>query len=401
MDLSEGEVDRFYTGFCNRTLWPLFHSLASRVRLREEEYRVYLRINRRFAAALSPLLRPGDLVWIHDYHLMPLGPQLRQAGWDGCLGFFLHTPFPPEDILTILPWVRDIMEGMTAYDLIGLHIDRYRRNFAESMCSELGGTFKAPVYYAPDRQVRIGFYPIGTDPAAFEAWANASTPRDEGLNLRRSVQNRRIILGVDRLDYTKGIPERLLAFARLIERFPSWRKKVSMVQISVPSRSRVPEYTTLKQRVDQLVGEINGRFGDLDWVPIRYIYGSFSHAELAQMYREADVCVVLPLRDGMNLVCKEYVASQTQDPGVLLLSRFCGAADDLREAVIVNPYDTNGTARALNQALEMPPEERLRRLKDLRERVYAHTASAWRDQFLGDLTSTRNHTAARESRAGI
>ncbi len=295
IDLTEDETDRFYTGFCNRTLWPLFHSMVARVRLRDEEYRAYRRINRRFAAGLLPLLQPNDVVWVHDYHLIPLGTQLRQGGWNGSLGFFLHTPFPAVDILTVLPWARDLMEALTAYDLVGLHTDHYKRNLGDSICSELGGSFEPPIHHSAYGVVRIGAYPIGTDPAAFEAWARELADRDEGRNLRSTVGNRRIILGVDRLDYTKGIPERLQAFARLIERFPSWRKRVSMVQISVPSRSRVPEYTSLKQRVDQLVGEINGRFGDLDWVPVRYIFGSFNHAQLAQIYREADVCLVLPI----------------------------------------------------------------------------------------------------------
>ena len=400
MDLSEDEVERFYTGFCNRTLWPLFHSLAARIRLREEEYRAYRRINRRLGSALLPLLQPGDLVWIHDYHLMSLGAELRNGGWNGPLGFFLHTPFPPVEILTILPWESELMEAMLAYDLVGLHTNLYRRNFLEAMRSELGGTCEASTYYDEGRKVRVGTYPIGTDPAAFEAWAKAPTEQDEVQNLRNTMHNRRIILGIDRLDYTKGIPERLLAFARLIERFPSWRRRVSMVQVSVPSRTRVAEYMTLKRRVDQLVGEINGRFGELDWVPIRYIYGSFSHPELAQMYREAHVCLVLPLRDGMNLVCKEYVASQVGDPGVLVLSRFCGAAEELRAAVIVNPYDINGTARALNQALLMPREERARRMAALRERVYANTANNWRDKFLHDLTETRSPLSASEPHLG-
>lgn len=386
IDLSEEEVNDFYTGFCNRTLWPLFHCFPTRVRLRREEYRTYRRINRYFAGQLVPLLQGPDIVWIHDYHLVPLGSELRRLGWKGRLGFFLHTPFPPVDILTILPYAAQLLEDLSVYDLSGFHTRRYCQNCLDAMCIELGGTHNGAVYQHGKASARLGVYAIGTDPASFEHWASSAEADLQSKRLRRSVRGRRIILGVDRLDYTKGIAERLLAFERLLERYPTWQSHVSLIQISAPSRTRVPEYIAQKQEVDRLVGSINGRFSEEDWLPIRYLYRTYTQEELAAFYREADVCVVTPLRDGMNLVAKEYIASQTGNPGVLVLSRFCGAAEDLREAVIVNPYDIDGTADALNRALGMPLTERQERWQKLIERVRSATAQTWCERFLADLT---------------
>jgi trehalose 6-phosphate synthase len=385
IDLSEEEVNDFYAGFCNRTLWPLFHCFPTRVRLRREEYRAYKRVNHSFATHLFPLLKGEDLVWVHDYHLIPLGAELRKLGWQEKLGFFLHTPFPPVDILTILPSAAQLLADLNAYDVLGFHTQRYCQNCVDAMCTELGGTFDGRVYRSERGAVHCGVYAIGTDPAAFARWATSAKAKMQSRRLRRSVRGRRIVLGVDRLDYTKGIPERLLAFERLLERYPAWQGRVSLIQISAPSRTRVPEYIEQKREVDRLVGAINGRFSEEDWVPIRYLYRTYSQEELAVFYREADVCIVTPLRDGMNLVAKEYIAAQTADPGVLVLSRFCGAAEELREAVIVNPYDIDGMADDLKRALEMPLAERQERWKALHKRVQAVTAQTWCEQFLADL----------------
>ena len=385
VNLSEEEVHDFYVSFCNRTLWPLFHSFPAQVRVVSSEYRTYRRINRYFAAHLAPLLKANDLVWVHDYHLIPLGMELRRLGWKGRLGFFLHIPFPSVDILTISPHSKPLLEDLEAYDLVGFHTERYRRNCADALESELGGTFEGPIYHHGKAKTQLGVYAIGTDPDTFATWANSPEATLQAGRLRRMVRGRRIILGVDRLDYTKGISERLLAFDRLLERYPSWRDQVSMTQISSPSRTRVPEYIAQKQEVDRLVGEINGRYSEGDWIPVRHLYRSYTQEELAAFYREADVCLVTPLRDGMNLVAKEYVASQTENPGVLLLSQFCGTAEDLREAVIVNPYDIDGTATALNRALNMDLKERRERWQALNKRVHERTAQTWRARFLADL----------------
>ena len=385
VNLSEEEVNDFYVSFCNRTLWPLFHSFPAQVRVVSSEYRTYRRINRYFAAHLAPLLKANDLVWVHDYHLIPLGMELRRLGWTGRLGFFLHIPFPPVDILTISPHARPLLEDLEAYNLVGFHTERYRRNCADALASELGGSFRGPVYRHGKAEVQLGVYAIGTDPETFATWASSPEASRNASRLRQTVRGRRILLGVDRLDYTKGISERLLAFDRLLERYPAWRDQVSMTQISAPSRTRVPEYIAQKQEVDRLVGEINGRYSEDDWIPVRHLYRAFTQEELAAFYREADVCLVTPLRDGMNLVAKEYIAAQTENPGVLLLSQFCGTAEDLREAVIVNPYDIDGTASALNRALNMDLQERRERWQALNKRVHERTAQTWRDRFLADL----------------
>ena len=395
VDLSEEEVNDFYTGFCNRTLWPLFHCFPTRMRWRSEEYRTYRRINRSFATHLRSVLQAHDIVWVHDYHLIPLGSELRKLGWQGRLGFFLHTPFPPVDILTILPYAIQLLEDLSMYDLLGFHTHRYRQNCADALRMELGGTFDGEVYRHGKSSVRLGAYAIGTDPTTFERWARSAQADLQSRRLRQSVRGRRILLGVDRLDYTKGIAERLSAFERLLERHPHWRGRVSLIQISAPSRTRVPEYITQKQEVEQLVGAINGRFSEGDWTPVRYLYRAYSQEELAAFYREADVCIVTPLRDGMNLVAKEYIASQTVNPGVLVLSRFCGAANDLREAVIINPYDIDGTADAFKQALEMPLAERKERWHVLLERVHTRTAQTWSTQFLAALLQGTTLRGAR------
>lgn len=387
VDLSDYDVDNYYTGFSNRTLWPLMHSFPTRVRLRDEEHKAYHRINREFAKALYPYLEPGDIVWVQDYHLIPLGESLRHLGWDGPIGFFLHTPFPPPDIFLILPWARKMLETFLTYDLIGFHVEQFRRNFEQSLLSELEGEIQDHCFRYGSIRLKIGVYPIGVDGEAFRRWAVSPKAERQAKTLKRFIGDRRLIIGVDRLDYTKGIMERLRIFERMLDRFPSWKRKVSMIQISAPSRTRIPEYVNQKRDVDRLVGEINGRQAEADWTPISYLYRSYDQEMLAGFYRIADVCLVSPLRDGMNLVSKEYVASQTDDPGVLVLSRFCGAADELKDALIINPYDRDGSALALKRALDMPLEERRRRQSAMMGMIRKNSARAWRDNFLGDLAA--------------
>lgn len=387
IDLSESEVDNYYTGFSNRTLWPLMHSFPTRVRMKDEEHKSYERVNRKLAKSLYPYLESGDIVWVQDYHLIPLGASLRQLGWNGPIGFFLHTPFPPADIFLILPWAKQMLESFMSYDLIGFQTERFRHNFEQSLLLDLEGILEGHSFKYRSKRLKIGVYPIGIDSRSFQRWSVSPKAADQAESIKQFIGNRRLILGVDRLDYTKGIVERLRAFERLLDRFPSWKRKVSMIQISAPSRTRIPEYIGQKRDIDRIVGEINGRLADADWIPISYLYRSYDQETLAGFYRVSDVCLVSPLRDGMNLVSKEYVASQSDNPGVLVLSRFCGAADDLKEAMIVNPYDIDGTARALKRALEMPLGERKGRWFSLSERVGKNSARSWRSQFLGDLAA--------------
>ena len=385
LDLSEREVSLFYSVFANQTLWPLLHGFTDRVAIRGDAYRAYRRVNRKFAEALLPMLREDDLVWVHDYHLFLLGSELRRLGWEGKTGFFLHVPFAPVDIFTILPWARQILESLFSYDLVGVHTKRYAYNIMESLRSEFPDLVTDDVMTYHGRTSRVSVHPIGIEPTLFEEWASQETRNEPARLLNRLALGRHMILGVERLDYTKGIPERLLAFENLLERFPSLRRRVSLVQISVPSRSQVPDYARERERVDQLVGRINGRFSESDWVPVHHLSRSYTQQELASFYRRADICLVTPLRDGMNLVAKEFVASQGNAPGVLVLSRFCGSADTMHDALMVNPYDIEGTALALRRALEMNSRERRRRWQALVAGVRTHTARAWRDGFLDEL----------------
>lgn len=395
MNLTADEVNLFYSVFANRTLWPLLHAFPNFVHLRHDAYRGYRRVNRRFAEGLYPLLRSGDVIWVQDYHLIPLGSELRRMGWQGKIGFFLHTPFPAAEVFSILPWARQLLEEFVSYDLVGFHTNRYAHNFLDTLQVEIGGAVDAGVFDGRSGTVGAGVYPIGTDPEQFQKWTRESGDTEttgllQRLLPRRPVERKKVVLGVDRLDYSKGIPQRLRAFETMLDRFPAVRGKVTMIQISAPSRSRVPEYVQERERVDGLVGRINGRFAEADWVPVHYLYRSYNQEELAGFFREADVCLVTPLRDGMNLIAKEFVAAQGADPGVLVLSRFCGAAETMREALIVNPYDLEGTAEAMHTALAMGHRERIRRWKALNEDVQLNTAKAWADNFLADLSAGRN-----------
>jgi len=387
LDLTESEIENYYSGFSNRSLWPLVHSFPTKVRIREEEHRTYNRVNRRFAEALMPYLEPGDIIWVHDYHLIPLGKNLRHLGWTGPIGFFLHTPFPPSEIFWMLPWARFLIDDFFSYDLVGFHTEKFRQNFETSVFIDFDGVYGDHVFHKGTKTLKTGVYPIGIDSNLFKKWSSSVKAQRQIAGLKKFIGTRKMILGVDRLDYTKGIIERLKTFERLLEKFPSLRRKVSLIQISSPSRTRISEYINQKRQVEMLVGEINGRLADPDWTPISYLYRSFDQQTLTGFYQAADVCLVLPLRDGMNLVAKEYIAARPDDPGVLVLSRFCGAAADLKESVIVNPFDIDGTARALKLSLEMPPDERRRRWQLLTERVERNSAKAWRDKFLSDLVN--------------
>ena len=389
MDLSDDEVSLFYLGFSNRTLWPLLHSFPAHVVIRHDTYRAYRRINLRFAQSILPLLRPDDLVWVQDFHLFHLGHELRRLGWQGKLGFFLHVPFPSADIFSILPWAREALEALLEYDLVGLHDGRYLRNLVDSLDAELGGEFDGDSYDYGGNSARLGVFPIGIDPDVFRPRQDRNTPSLADELSIAGAPEQKLILGVDRLDYTKGIPHRLRIFGRMLERQPSLGGKVLYVQISSPSRTRVPEYVQEKEQVERLVGQINGRFSQMGWVPIRYLYRSYAQSELAGFYHDADVCLVTPLRDGMNLVAKEFVAAQnTEDPGVLALSRFTGAASAMTDAVLVNPYDIEGTAQATYQALRMPLEERRRRNRSLLSVVERDTSQNWSDSFCAALVGT-------------
>ena len=385
VSLSRDEVEGFYNIFANRTLWPIFHSFPDKATFSHDSYRVYRNVNRKYAAALMDLLRPGDLVWVHDFHLFPLGLELRKLGWTGKIGFFLHIPFPPSEIFGIMPWARELLTCLFDYDLVGLQTPKYLHDLQESLVDELGAVIDGDTAHHQGRTMEVRSFPVGADAQAFQEMAVSQVPSRVSRFLEDLPKDRQLLLGVDRLDYTKGIVQRMQAMEQLLDDHPELRGHVTLVQISAPSRVTIPEYTRERERLDSLVGTINGKFGEVHWLPIHTLHRPYSQQDLALLYREADACLVTPLRDGMNLVAKEFVASQTSDPGVLVLSRFCGAAESMHEALMVNPYDFQETASAIYRALTMPGPERQRRWKALFEDVSSHTAHDWCYSFLAAL----------------
>jgi alpha,alpha-trehalose-phosphate synthase [UDP-forming]/trehalose-phosphatase len=388
-DYKESWLRDYYSGFCNATLWPLFHSFPSRVVFEEKTWKSYLELHEVFADAAYRHARPDDSVWVHDYHLLLLARALRARGHRGPIGLFLHIPFPSVDIFSLLPWAREIIDAMMDFDLVGFHTQSYLTNFAACAGSLLESRAGPTVLENRGHLTHVGVFPIGILPESFqEAPEPAVLSEIEGF--MQSLGSAKLIIGVDRLDYTKGIPERLLAFGRLLQLFPEWRGKVSLVQISVPSRADVPEYAEQRATIEGIVGRVNGEYGEAHWVPIRYLYRGYTRNHLSQLYRAARVGYVTPLRDGMNLVAKEYVAAQNrEDPGVLVLSQFAGAAAELKEAIITNPYFADGMARDLDRALRMPLEERKARHGRLLSAVERTTAQSWATSFLDTLAQCR------------
>ncbi|MDB4963522.1 MAG: trehalose-6-phosphate synthase [Myxococcales bacterium] len=370
---------RFYAGFCNQSLWPLLHAFPGRVRYVDDEWACYVEANQAYAKLLVEAGGANAEIWIQDFHLMLAARELRRLGHRGRLGFYLHVPFPPLDVFETMPWAAEVMTALLDFDRIGLQAHRWADNFYATALGLLG----------PDGErrarERVSVIPVGIDPDRF-AEAAQMPPSAEVGSLETMLGGRKLILGVDRLDYSKGIPERLEAFARLLEKFPEWRNQVSFVQVSVPTRSEVPEYAELRSRVESLVGRINGAFGEADWVPVRYLYRSYDQESLAYLYREATVGLVTPLRDGMNLVAKEFVASQDPaNPGVLVLSKFCGAAERMTLSVLTNPYHVDGVAVDIDTALRMSHADRVAAHASLRTTVWEDTANAWARRFLDEL----------------
>lgn len=385
------EQDQYYRGFANGVLWPLFHYLLDKVPLETQEFDAYQAVNRQFADIVVRSYQPGDLIWIHDYHLMLLPGLLRERLPDARIGFFLHIPFPSSEVFRILPWRTQILEGLLGADLIGVHTLTYLRHFSSAILRILGIESHVDCLSYQGREVRLGAFPMPVDADGFARLADSEQTRVAADAIRAEAGDRKILLGIERLDYTKGLPRRLLAFERFLDNRPEWRDKVRFIQVAVPSRAGIGPYETLKRQVDEMLGHINGRFATTGSVPVHYLYRSFDQAELVAMYKAADVMVVTPLRDGMNLVAKEYCACRTDDDGVLLLSEFAGASAEMGEAIRVNPYDVEQMSAAYEQALEMPMEERRARMRALRLRVTEHNVYDWVESFLGQLGRSDDH----------
>jgi trehalose 6-phosphate synthase len=387
IDLTDKEYHEFYVGFSNGALWPWLHYRLDYLDYYREQYQGYCDVNAYFAKALLPLLRDDDLVWVHDYQLILCGETLRALGARHRIGFFLHIPFVPPEILDAMPCGVDLLRGLCAYDVVGFHTDEHRKAFLSCVQTFLDATVAEDGSFVFEgRRVKTLADPIGIDAEEFAATALRASRGAEVRRIRESLFSRALVIGADRLDYSKGLPNRFRAFDQLLERFPEHRGKVSMLQIAARSREDVDRYQQLRRSLDRQVGDINGRYSEFDWIPIRYMTRALSRKSLAGFYRVARVGLVTPLRDGMNLVAKEYVAAQSStDPGVLILSRFAGAAHELREALIVNPYDADEVAEAIDQALTMELAERKERWHVLRERVWAGTPQRFAETFLDAL----------------
>jgi trehalose 6-phosphate synthase/phosphatase len=386
--LDREEVRGFYNGYCNEVLWPLFHYLGDRIPLRNTHWEFYRRVNQRFAEAVLEQYRDGDTIWVHDYHLLLLPGMIRRELPHARIGFFLHTPFPSFEVFRVLPQRAELVKAMLGADLVGFHTASYLREFSRAVVHLLGAEVDGERVLDEGRSVELGVFPVGVDTARFDRLARTPSVQAEVKKLRAGNECR-IAVAVDRLDYTKGIPRRLLAFETLLEQYPEWRGRVQLVQVAIPSRGRVREYRRLRSRVDRLVGRINGRFGTPHWNPVIYLYRTVSDEILVGLYRAADIMLVTPVRDGLNLVCKEFIACREDEDGVLVLSEFAGAAAELAEAIQVNPYDIGGTASAYHQALTRDREERATRMRALRERTTLSALDTWTVKFLTRLVQAR------------
>lgn len=382
IDLTPQEAEGYYYGYANRCLWPSLHYRLDLAQCNEEHNETYFNVSARFADAIMPLVEPDDLIWVHDYHLIPLAEELRGRGCTSRIGFFLHTPFPSPEIFAAIPGQKRLGNALMVYDVVGFQTCSDRDNFRRYVAASLDGEpLHGDRMAAQGETTTASVFPIGIDSTAFRKLAEAESSK--GPILPDLGEGMKTIIGVDRLDYTKGLPERLRAFEQLLEEFPEHCGKVRLVQIAPPTREILPVYQEIREDVERLVGRINGRFGDLRWTPVTYIHHGVPQDILTRLYREAAVGLVTPLRDGMNLVAKEYIAAQApQNPGVLVLSRFAGAAEQLREALLINPHDINEMARALNRALTMPRQERWARHNRLWQRIETYDLANWRDSFI-------------------
>ncbi len=386
--LTQSEYQQFYLAYSNGALWPVCHYRLDLAEFNTEALASYAAVNAKFASSVAALAEPDDVIWVHDYHLFLLARELRQLGVKNRVGWFLHIPFPPPDILTAMPGHADLVASLFDYDLIGLQTARDVANFVAYVENELGGARTGDgALSLGDRRLVVRSFPIGIDAEQFRAMATTPEADERIASLKRIIQ-RSYVIGVDRLDYSKGLPDRFRAFRRFLELSPEYRRKAVLMQIAPPTREEIAAYAEIRTELELLSGQINGQLGEFDWMPVRYIHRAVPREVLAALFRAAKVGLVTPLRDGMNLVAKEYVAAQDPDnPGVLILSQFAGAAEDLEEALLVNPYDVDEMARALRDAIGMPVDERRSRHEALLERVRRNDVSNWRKTFLKALNS--------------
>jgi len=400
--LSGKELSEYYLGFSNQVLWPLFHGFPEFCRFDPRYWYTYCRVNRKFAGAVASVSDADDYIWVHDYHLLRVAQWLRDMGVKRRTGFFLHTPFPSSEVFRRLPWRTEVIEALLEYDLIGFQAQRDRDNFMQCLEeSGAGSNYKdrdgMVVVNGAKDQTAVGVFPISIDFSDFETLAVSDEVQKRADQLRHDLADRRIILGVDRLDYSKGIPLRLQAYGAFLERFRNLHGRVAMIQIVVPSRDEIPEYRAVKSEIEDLADDINARFGNGSWLPVHYMYRSLERREIVAYYRAADIALITPVKDGMNLVAKEYCAASMDNDGILILSTHAGAAEQMKgKALLVDPHDIDGLAGVIYQAYHMPSEERTLRMHMLRNSVRRHDVHWWSELFLQSAKRCRD-TIARES----
>jgi trehalose 6-phosphate synthase/phosphatase len=385
--LSPDEMEKFYHGFCNRTIWPLFHYFTTLTQYREEFWRQYVHVNRLFCDAVAANIREGDILWVHDYHLMLLPGMLREVVGSVPISFFLHIPFPSFEVFRLLPvqWRREMLNGMLGADLVGFHTFEYTQHFLQSVLRVLGHDNRFGTLMLPQGIVKVDTFPMGIDYDRFSNGVDGAETTKARETLEAMLRQRKLVLSVDRLDYTKGILSRLEGFELLLEKHPEYREHVVMVMVVVPSRVVVDKYEDMKKQIEEYVGKVNGRFGNLGWTPVSYQYRQLSFEPLVALYSLADVALVTPLRDGMNLVAKEYIAARRNANGVLVISEMAGAVKELGEAVVINPNTPGEIAGALREALEMPEEEQRRRMVIMQGRLQRYTVSRWASDIVSQL----------------
>ena len=399
IDLTRPDHQAYYSGFSNSILWPSFHLRLDLATLDGSWYEGYRRVSTQFARSLLPLLKRDDVIWVHDYHLIPLASELRRLGARNRIGFYLHIPFPPADTLYAIPNHLDLMRDLSRYDLIGMQARRDVTAFAEFAEHQAPSNISGHTLQSVDfSRTEVEAFPIGSDPDAFARLTTSSSGKKMLQRMRKHLKEQRLIIGVDRLDYSKGLPQRVEAYEKLLSNDPRFRRQVHYLQIAPPSRDTIKEYQDINDALDAICGRVMGRFAELDWQPLTYLKRAYGQASLAGLYRLARVGLVTPLRDGMNLVAHEYVGSQDpDDPGVLVLSRFAGAAEIFDAALLVNPFDTDETAEALRLALDMPLDERISRWQSLMGAARTHNVDDWARSFLERLAPpTRTATATRD-----
>jgi len=384
--LSQSDIENFYHGFCNKTIWPLFHYFPLYTVHSKRLWEAYKRVNEIFCDEVAKVAQEDDIIWIHDYHLMLLPQFLRDRFPEATIGFFLHIPFPSFEIFRLLPWRRDVLRGLLGADLIGFHTYDYVRHFLESASSLIGCEHSFGHITAENRVIRVDAFPMGIDYQRFARAAKNPKVKQEIQRIRHIVKTRNMVLSVDRLDYTKGIPQRLEAFDLFLEKNPKYKEKITLVLVAVPSRTNVEQYKLLKAELDELVGKINGKHGTIGWIPVWYLYRCLSFTSLVALYNIADVALITPLRDGMNLIAKEFIASKMDDRGVLILSEMAGAAKELGEAIIINPNNKERIVNALKEALEMKEEEQIERNKIMRRRLQRYNVVRWANDFMDRLS---------------